>query len=1008
MRRSVLFAIALCGCQTGAGSEGLLPSGEAEAAPLVTKAGPPRPGLVREAKLMVAAGPSADPPMSLTTSDGTGLELVKLDARAVVEGPLAFTELHLRFRNPQDRVLEGRFAITLPSTAAISRLAMRTESGWQEAEIVERQRARQIYEDFLHRRQDPALMEKEAGNQFSARIFPIPARGEKDLIVSYSEELGASDARYRLLLTGLPAIAELDAKAMVLTVRDGALVYDDVRYSQRGIKPTGDFVADISAPLQALRAGKLAAFRIKPSFAQEAAEVSSLVILFDTSASRALSYGRDVKRLGQLLGRLDPGTRVKVLAFDQTVTPIFEGRAGDFGPGHQTKLIDHHALGASNLQQALRAAGRSKGYRRLLLMGDGMATAGDIEADALRREVKALSAFARMDAIVVGGVSDREGLARLVAGNLAQDGAVISGDESPEVWAQRLRRATRSGIEVEVAGAAWVWPRVLDGVQAGDEVVVYAEVPGERIDVTLRGLQAQSFAVRAVQVPEPLLARAAAKAQIARLEDELSKIDTGDRKRRKALHGRIVQLSTQYRVLSDFTALLVLETADDYARYGLDRKTLANIVTVGEHGLEVMRREKPLVVATEPSTGKDTEEKRKTKGADKNEDLLTEAGGEEDLPADKPKTESDSGGRSAPPLATDPAPSRPAPGRMAYRGGAPAPEPMEEREAAVEPDRDDREGGEGDDFDEQMASSPAPLTGKMAAIHAAIRRKATSDALRQAWAWRSEEPGDVLALIALGDALEARGDDALAARVYGSIIDLFPSRADLRRFAAGRLQRLAAGRELSIDALVKAAAQRPDHLSGHHLLAMALARVGRFEAAFAAVEAGLGQSYPDGRFAGGERVLREDLGLIARAWLRTSPEQRATIMARLKRHSVPLASRPSTRFLLTWETDANDVDFHIFDARGGHAFYSSKQLPSGGELYEDITTGYGPECFTIPGALQAAPYRLKIHYYSRGPMGYGMGNLEIVRHDGEGNLVFESRPYVVMNDSAYVDLGVVR
>ena len=112
--------------------------------------------------------------------------------------------------------------------------------------------------------------------------------------------------------------------------------------------------------------------------------------------------------------------------------------------------------------------------------------------------------------------------------------------------------------------------------------------------------------------------------------------------------------------------------------------------------------------------------------------------------------------------------------------------------------------------------------------------------------------------------------------------------------------------------------------------------------------------------------------------------------------------------LLTWETDANDVDFHIFDAKGGHAYYSSKRLPSGGELYEDITNGYAPECFTIPGRLPAAPDRLKMHYYSRGPMGYGMGSLDIVRHDGKGNLVFESRPYVVMNDSAYVDLGTVK
>jgi uncharacterized protein YfaP (DUF2135 family) len=61
-------------------------------------------------------------------------------------------------------------------------------------------------------------------------------------------------------------------------------------------------------------------------------------------------------------------------------------------------------------------------------------------------------------------------------------------------------------------------------------------------------------------------------------------------------------------------------------------------------------------------------------------------------------------------------------------------------------------------------------------------------------------------------------------------------------------------------------------------------------------------------------------------------------------------TEPSLRFVLVWETDANDVDFHIRDRSGGHAYYAAKDLPSGGALYDDVTTGYGPECFTIRSA----------------------------------------------------------
>ncbi len=133
------------------------------------------------------------------------------------------------------------------------------------------------------------------------------------------------------------------------------------------------------------------------------------------------------------------------------------------------------------------------------------------------------------------------------------------------------------------------------------------------------------------------------------------------------------------------------------------------------------------------------------------------------------------------------------------------------------------------------------------------------------------------------------------------------------------------------------------------------------------------------------------------------------ILNRVKELGGVVEDGPSLRFVLNWETDANDVDFHIYDAQNNHAFYSARQLASGGELYADVTTGYGPECFTIrlPKEKRAAPYTLQAHYYSRGPMGYGMGKLQIIDHDGKGGFAFEERPFVVMVDQAFVDMGQV-
>jgi hypothetical protein len=98
----------------------------------------------------------------------------------------------------------------------------------------------------------------------------------------------------------------------------------------------------------------------------------------------------------------------------------------------------------------------------------------------------------------------------------------------------------------------------------------------------------------------------------------------------------------------------------------------------------------------------------------------------------------------------------------------------------------------------------------------------------------------------------------------------------------------------------------------------------------------------------------------------------------------------------------------VWDDEGGHAFYGATTLASGGELTADVTTGYGPEAFVINGRKSGFPYRLMAHYYARGAMGYGMGKLEVLEHDGQGNIAFSEHPFVVMKDDAWVDLTLLR
>jgi uncharacterized protein YfaP (DUF2135 family) len=136
------------------------------------------------------------------------------------------------------------------------------------------------------------------------------------------------------------------------------------------------------------------------------------------------------------------------------------------------------------------------------------------------------------------------------------------------------------------------------------------------------------------------------------------------------------------------------------------------------------------------------------------------------------------------------------------------------------------------------------------------------------------------------------------------------------------------------------------------------------------------------------------------------PTQAAAIYTRVAALGIALPTRPSLRFVLSWETDANDVDLHVRDRHGDEAYYGHRELASGGRLLDDITDGFGPEMVSIDEP-DAFPYRLAAHYFSRGPEGLGLGTIQIVRHDGRGGLEIEDRPFALQVDGGVVDVGIV-
>lgn len=1037
-------------------------------------------------------------PLSLGTSDGAAMELVSLVGRAVVEEPLAWTELHLTYSNPESRVREGRFTINLPEGSDITRLAMKVGGAWQEGEVVERKQAQRIFEDFLHRKQDPALMEQAAGSQFSARVFPIAPRGQVELIVSYATAV-EEPGDWRLPLQGLPPLRSVDVSAQVMR---GAPKAGEVRQIDTLRLQKMDWVANEDLRLpgaieegpRTLRSGDWVVARVTPPIEAPAAPVRSLLVLLDSSASRAYDYAGDVRRVGALAAALSAGagrdTPLLVYAFDQGLTPLFEGKAGDFSAGVEAQLLTRLPMGASDLAGALRQLASTPGPRveRALVISDGVRTLGEEGVPALREAAASLSArgVRRLDVLASGGLRDAEGLDALVDSGLPEDGVVIDASASLTEVGERLTRATASDLKVDVAGAAWVWPEALDSAQPGQPVLIYAQLPeSQPLQITIGGKSVAT--APAAEGSAPLVERAAAAARVRRLSALSDAARSAkDDDTAEALKRQAISLSLEQRVLSPWTALLVLESWWDYQTYGIDPANLARVVSVGPAGLEVIDRrgnvgleslgyqEQRPTTATRSredqprfsrSTGRSADKDEaavdleraepapppKSAAPQQQQDPVLGANKAAEAPLADVATQEDLGGlmgdasteaqgygglgtrglgaggggsvgggsagegliggkgEAAELAAAAPAPEEEA---KAEKAPPPPPAPMATSSVAkptsAPPPR--REGSRRPPPPPPQKKAPAripPWSGAYADIQGLLAQGAGARALKMATAWRQEAPGEVLAYLALADAFAASGQLGEARRAAGSLIDLYPSRADIRRAAGDKLAALQAA-DLAVDTYEKAAAQRPDHPTSLRALAWARVEAGDLSGAFEAIVAAQSQTYRWQHEAGLRPVLREDAAVLGAVLIARDPARRAEVVAALAQFGIQPATGPSLRVILTWETDANDVDLHLTDRSGETAYFGHKTLRSGGELYRGVFDGYGPEAFTIPGEPSGFPYRLGAHYYRKGPMGYGLGRVQILHFDGQGGIGIESRPYVIMADNAWIELGELR
>lgn len=557
---------------------------------------------------------------------GGVLEIKQHDVKVVVNNGIAVTEVEQVFVNKENRVVEALYTFPVPKGASVANFSMWINGREMIGEVVEKARARQIYESYKQTKRDPGLLEQVDYKRFEMRIFPIPAGAEQRVRVTYYQELDFDDdwATYVYPLAtvthqGVNSAVQgkfaltLDAKSEIPIVKlespshanDFVLVKHSPQYHQASLElQGGDLSRDLVIAFKTERPrtgldviasrqnGEDGYFQLTLTAGQELAELDrgmDYVFVLDISGSMARDGKLQLSRncAAAFVKELSPEDRFEMITFNVASTPLFSRLtpANDEARTKATAFLDGQAArGGTILRPALTTAYRYQDTDRTLnvvVLSDGMTEPA--EHQELLSLIKQRPSGVRVFCIGMGNEVNRPLLEQMAedAGGLA---AFISQEDNFERQAQafrrKLMRPAMSNMRLSIAGSVYdVEPETLPNLYHGSPVRVYGRyrTAGD-VAVTLRSdIQGQAFE-QTVKVPLP--ETEAGNPEIERMW-ALHRVDRllGDERRDGANRHKdeIVRLCEGYSIVSPYASFIVLENDNEYKRWSIERRNVTRV-----------------------------------------------------------------------------------------------------------------------------------------------------------------------------------------------------------------------------------------------------------------------------------------------------------------------------------------------------------------------------------------------------------------------------------------------
>jgi len=535
------------------------------------------------------------------------LSIVNHDVTVTLRDGVATTYVDQVFRNDTGRVMEGEYVFPLPPGAVVTGFTLWVDGQALEGRVLEADEARHIYEDYVRRSIDPALLEYIGRDTLSARIFPIPPGEERRIEITYTELLVADQGMYRYrypldterfsarnlesvtisldLETTVPLSAVYSPTHKITIERDGAFRAAGL-YEALDVLPLQDFLLYYAVSAEELgmtlltykSPGEDGYFLLiaTPPAASMAAEPlpKDLVLVIDQSGSMSgekIEQAKDA--LSYILENLNPDDRFAVIAFsdfNDALSPELVQVSGESIQRAIGWVERIEASGGTHIDGALNLGFSlfedNERPRFLVFLTDGEPTVGEQDPVVIAEHARVANRTeARLFAFGVGYNVNTVLLDQLTQENRGSTTYVLPGENlevSLSSFYRKIASPVLANTELEIAGVETldVLPRVLPDIFRGTQLIVLGRYRGSGpAQITISGdvqgvptAYASLLAFPETALDEPFLLRLWAGRKIAALLDQIRLYGESDE-----LVDEVIRLSERYGIITPYTSFLV-------------------------------------------------------------------------------------------------------------------------------------------------------------------------------------------------------------------------------------------------------------------------------------------------------------------------------------------------------------------------------------------------------------------------------------------------------------------